>query len=257
MVSIKDLEHSLSAFNQKHINFSNIDQNIIRIDTPFYDRHNDSLIIYASDCGNGNIKISDAGYVLDDLETDGIYILRSKLRMDFMLKQLNSFAIRFDKETNELYTISSTEQYAVNQYLLVQAMLFVNDMFMLSNKNVSSIFLNEVAGFLEDNNIRAIANRAIIGTSGMIHRFDFSIAGFKDIPERLIRVVNTPDNEYYAKSVAMDVHQTRKVKANAEFYTFINDENTVDNKIINLFNSENIKPVLFSKRNSVVKELAK
>lgn len=256
MISLKNIENAINEFNRTTINLSSINTNVIRIDTPFYNRHSDSIIIYASDIKNSHVKISDAGYTLDDLEADGIFLNRSKNKMDIMLRQLKSFAVNLDTETNELYIETAMSDYAVNQNLLVQAILFVNDMFLLSNKRVTSIFLSEVSGFLEENDIRAITNRNIIGTSGMVHHFDFSIPGFKNIPERLIKIMNSPNNEFYAKAIAMDMRQSKESIPNATFYTFINDENKVDDKVINLFESENIKPVLFSEKDKCISELA-
>lgn len=256
MLSLESIEKAINDFNKKSINLSSISEKVIRLDTPFYNRHNDTIIIYIQELKNGHIKITDAGYTLDDLESDGIFINKSKNKVNIMLRQLKSFAVNLDKNTNELYIESSIADYAVNQNLLIQAVLFVNDMFLLSNKRVASIFLSEVAGFLEDNNIRSVTNRNIIGATGMVHHFDFSIPGFKNIPERLIRVMNSSNNEYYAKSIAMDMRQAKEVIPETSFYAFINDDSKVDEKVINLFEFEGIKPVLFSKKSEYIKELA-
>ena len=50
---------------------------------------------------------------------------------------------------------------------LLQAILFINDMFMLARNNTGSIFVEDVGEFLTANNIRATANVAFYGNSGM------------------------------------------------------------------------------------------
>lgn len=50
---------------------------------------------------------------------------------------------------------------------LLQAILFINDMFMLARNNTGSIFVEDVGEFLTVNNIRATANVAFYGNSGM------------------------------------------------------------------------------------------
>lgn len=255
MLSIEQMEKSVVEFNKKNISLSNIQNGTIRIDTPFFDRHNDELIIYALDIGNNNIRLTDNGYILDDLESDGIYISRSKPRKKTMEKYLLNYSVQVS-EDDELYIDTSLNDYPIKQNLLVQAMLFVNDMFLTSNKKVASLFIHDVSDFFENNGIRVTDGPNIIGKTGMVHHYDFSIPGFKKIPEKLIKVLNTADNEYYAKSVAMDIHQTKIIRESAKFYTIINDENNVDNNIISLFESENISPILFSQRNKYIEELA-
>lgn len=257
MSTISELRKAVEKFYSKGINFSEIQKEISRIDTPFLDRHNDSIILYAIEEKNNTYKITDGGYTLDDLESDGIYLHMSKKRMHILKEQLNNFSVKLDNANGELYIESSEEDYPMKQNLLIQAMLFTNDMFMLSNKKVASIFINEVASFFEDNNIRVTDSPNIIGPSGMIHHYDFSIPGIKTIPEKLIKTMNSANNEYYAKSIAMDKTQTQEVKPNATFYTIINDENDLDSKTINLLESVNITTIPFSKRNDYVEELAK
>ncbi|MFC6179983.1 DUF1828 domain-containing protein [Lactiplantibacillus daowaiensis] len=257
MLTIPQLKKSVEDFYRESINWSPIQKGITRIDTPFLDRHNDAIILYAINQPNGLIRLTDGGYIFDDLESDGIYLSRSKHRMKILKEQLNGYSVKLDNENHELFIITSLNDYPVKQNLLIQAMLFTNDMFMLSNKKISSIFISEVANFFESKNIRVTDGPNIIGRSGMIHHYDFSIPGIREIPEKLIRTMNSANNEYYAKSIAMDKRQTQDVRPNTDFYTIINDEDSIDDNIINLFNSEGIIPVPFSKRNDYVEQLAK
>ena len=256
MITLDNIEKAINEFNHRNISLSEIENGTIRIDTPYYNRHNDSLIIYAIKEKNNLIRLTDGGYTLDDLENEGINLNRSQKRKSIVVQRIKALSIDLNDETNELYTETSFDDFAINQNLLLQAMMFVNDMFVLSRNKVSSIFLSEVNGFFEDNNIRTIPNRNVIGNAGMVHNFDFAISGFKTIPERLIKVMNS-SNEFYAKATAMDIIQSKEVLPHASFYTFINDENKVDDKVIKLFESEEIKPILFSERNNYIKELAK
>ncbi|MCH4009661.1 DUF1828 domain-containing protein [Companilactobacillus sp.] len=260
-LEITKLEQNIKDFYSKSFSVNDIDDSsYLRVDTPFFDRHNDSLIIYAKKIGDQYI-ITDGGYILDDLETDGIYISRSKKRKAILKSQINSYSVQLNEENNELFVINKNiEDFAQSQNLLIQAMLFVNDMFVLSSNTVGEIFKSDVERFFEENNIRTFEDPNFVGTSGMTHKFDFSIAGLrrKDIPDKLIKVMNSPRNEYYAKALATDVRLTKPVLKNTtNFYIIINDsKDDIDSKIINLFNSENITPIPFSERNDFVEELA-
>ncbi|WP_346401361.1 DUF1829 domain-containing protein, partial [Listeria monocytogenes] len=65
--------------------------------------------------------------------------------------------------------------------------------------------------FLEKNNIRAFQNANFVGNSGMTHKFEFSIPGIKNIPDKLIKTLNVPNNEMYAKALTADVKNTAEV----------------------------------------------
>ena len=57
--------------------------------------------------------------------------------------------------------------FAEAPFRLLQAILFINDMFMLARNNTGSIFVEDVGEFLTANNIRATANVAFYGNSGI------------------------------------------------------------------------------------------
>ncbi|MEE6683552.1 DUF1829 domain-containing protein [Limosilactobacillus reuteri] len=126
----------------------------------------------------------------------------------------------------------------------MQAILFVNNMFMLSSTNTTNVFLEDLKIFFETNNIRATQSVSFLGNSGLSHKFDFLISGFKDIPTRLIKTLSVSRNDsVFAKSILTDITQTRLIRDDlTKYYVFINDcskENTrvnVNPDIITLFN---------------------
>lgn len=94
---------------------------------------------------------------------------------------------------------------------LLQAMLSVNDMFMLSKNNIKSLFIEDVGNFLEENQIRATPDVSFSGASGMTFNFDFLISGYKKIPTRLIKTLSSPNNNMFAKVALTDILQTRDI----------------------------------------------
>ena len=135
---------------------------------------------------------------------------------------------------------------------------------MLSSPNTTNVFLDDLKLFFETNNIRATQSVSFLGNSGLSHKFDFLISGFKDIPTRLIKTLAVSRNDsVFAKSILTDITQTRLIRDGlTKYYVFINDcskENTklhVNPDIITLFNQNDIIPVKYSERNKFVKELA-
>lgn len=260
MLSAKELASTYIQWLTENIEFNDIEENVVRIDTPFYDRHNDSLILYAMKrTPSGPLVLTDSGYTLDDLEADGIFINRSKRKKAVLFESLNSYGIKLHEDTNELYINTSKSDFPQDKHRLLQAMLFVNDMFLTSKPNAKSFFLEDVEEYLVQNNIRAMKGASFVGSSGMIHKFEFSIAGIKDIPDKLIKILSSPKNSTYAKALVTDVEQTRSaIKRPTVFYTFINDtEIELEESTINLLEQADIVTIPFKMREEFTAELSK
>src|SRR5208282_6481877 len=95
--------------------------------TPFLDRHNDHLQVYAIR-HNGNIVLSDDGYILSDLRTSGLEVDTPKRKM-VLDSVLNGLGVRV--ENNQLIVEASTKNLEQRLHSLVQAMLAVNDIFVM------------------------------------------------------------------------------------------------------------------------------
>lgn len=260
MNTSENLKEMYNQWVMKEFDYNEINKNVIRIDTPFFDRRNDSLILYAIvNNDNKTLVLTDGGYIIDDLESSGVYINKSTKRKALLKSQLLSYGVSLDKEDNSLFIKSTYDQFPVNKQRLIQAMLFTNDMFLTSKKNNNSVFFEDVSHFLEENNIRAMHNISITGESGMIHKFEFSISGIRDIPDKLIKTLNIPNNELYAKALTADVKNASEVVSRpTKFYAFVNDqEKPLKNSIVSLLSLDDISIIPFSKREKFIKELAK
>ena len=96
--------------------------------TPFLDRHNDHIQVYATR-KNGNITLSDDGYILSDLRTSGLDVDTPK-RKAVLDGILNGLGIR--AEDHQLVVEASSANLGQRLHSLVQAMLAVNDMFVMA-----------------------------------------------------------------------------------------------------------------------------
>ena len=101
-----------------------IDQ-CVEITTPYLDRHNDYVQIYAKPA-NGGFVLTDDGYTIDDLEQSGCK-LESRKRQDLLRMMLNGFGVQLDGKALQVH--ASPGNFALRKHNLVQAMLAVNDMF--------------------------------------------------------------------------------------------------------------------------------
>ena len=145
----------------------------VEITTPYLDRHNDCLQIYAK-ANNDGFLLTDDGYTVEDLEHSGC-ALDSDRRQALLRATLNGFGVRIDGNTNALEVRASTDDFALRKHNLVQAMLAVNDLFYAASSTASPLFHEDVVAWLDSSDVRYTPDVTFTGKSGYGHRFDFVI----------------------------------------------------------------------------------
>lgn len=245
--------------------FKDINSNTVRIDVPFLDNFSDEIVMYAIANSDNTITLTDDGWTLDNLNSLGVTINKSSTRKRIFEQKTKVYGVEVNDD--ELCLNVPINKFGEGKNRLLQAMLAVNDMFMLSKNNTKSLFTEEISKIFEKNGIRATENVSFSGSSGMTFNFDFLISGYKKIPTRLIKTLSNPTNSMFAKGALVDIMQTRQLRPEANFYVFLNDYNSTKTsnnqknikqirpEITNIFKEENIKTVNFSEINSVLPEL--
>jgi len=226
----------------------------VEITTPYLDRHNDYLQIYAKK-DNGGFVLTDDGYVIDDLITSGCK-LDSEKRQKILKMTLNGFGIQLG-DNDALVVHTSGDNFASRKHNLVQAMLAVNDLFYLASPIVADVFLEDVALWLDMYDVRYTQGAKFTGKSGYDHVFDFVIPKSKKQPERIIRTINRPsrDNVQALTFAWVDTREVRHTESRA--YAFLNDTDRVPSgSIIDAFRSYDVLPMLWSQRDKFKDELA-
>ena len=225
----------------------------VEITTPYLDRHNDYLQIYAEKHDGGFI-LSDDGYVLEDLELSGCKIDTDK-REALLETTLNGFGVSRNDKT--LQVKASKDNFALRKHTLLQAMLAVNDLFYLASPVVASIFYEDVATWLDLREIRYAPRVKFTGKSGYDHMFDFIIPKSGKEPERILRTVNRPGRDT-AQAVAFSWIDTKDVRPpESRAYAILNDsENPVPDGVYNAFLNYGVRPISWSDRDRMSAELA-
>lgn len=225
----------------------------IEITTPYLDRHNDCLQIYAKRANSGFV-LTDDGYVLDDLAQSGCKINTAR-RQALLRMTLNGFGVQV--AGNALETRAAADNFAVRKHNLLQAMLAVNDLFYLASSSVANLFYEDVVGWLERCEIRFTPNVKIAGKSGYDHRFDFVIPKSSVRPERVLRTINRPSRDT-AQAVAFSWIDTRDVRSpDTQAYAILNDsEQPVSEAVVDAMRSYDVHPVSWSAREEAREELA-
>lgn len=226
----------------------------VEITTPFLDRHNDALQIYARQ-ENGGYVLTDDSYTIHDLEASGCN-LRTEKRQDLLKMTLNGFGVRMSKEALEVH--ASPENFPLRKHNLIQAMLAVNDLFYLAKPIVASLFFEDVVAWLDANEIRYTPMVKLPGISGYDHLFDFVIPrSGKKYPERIVQAITRPTRETALSFINAwtDTRQVRSPESKA--YAVLNDvEQPVSGSVTDAFRNYQIQPVAWSHRGEVVTELA-
>ena len=225
----------------------------VEITTPYLDRHNDYLQIYAKK-ENGDYLLTDDGWILEDLIQSGCS-LDSPKRQALLKMTLNGFGVQVQNGKLEIH--ASSDNFALRKHSLVQAMLSVNDLFYLAAPVVANVFYEDVVTWLDLQDIRFTPKVKFTGKSGYDHLFDFVIPKSRNSPERVVQAINHPTKDT-AQSLAFSWIDTKDVRPpDSRAYALLNDtESNVPISVISAIRNYDVFPVLWSKRDSAKDSLA-
>jgi hypothetical protein len=219
------------------------------ISTPFLDRHNDAIEILVEKI-NGALRLTDDGYTIRDLRQGGMEFSTEK-RKAHLAAVLNGFGVKL--ENDEICIHGSPEDFPQKKHNLVQAIMAVNDMFVMAEEHVLSLFKEDLALFLEAHRIPAFSDFKLSGKSGLDHKFDFGLPKTKQKPERVLQAINnlTKDN---AASLAFAVADIRAIRAEAiGALAMINDADRPPNEdYVAALRAYEVETLLWSRREEAI-----
>lgn len=225
----------------------------VQIATPFMNQHNDHILLYIQKKDRG-FEISDDGQTISELLMTGLKFTTER-RSKLLNTILNSHGIELRGE--ELVVKASSErEFAQKKHDMLQAIMAINDMYMLSQPFVLSTFLEDVQKYLTENDIRFVASIKVTGASGLDHYFDFVIPASRNRPERMILAISFPSRDRVAALLFMWQDTVRARSPNAAAYAFLNDqEKLVNTHLLTALTSYKINPVLWTKKEDFAEEL--
>ncbi len=229
-----------------------INDNTFRITLPFLDRNNDYIEFYIIKEDEDKFFLTDDGITLSDLELSGFNVFSGKRRGIVLNAILASHGITITAD-NQLCTYCTIDNIAYKKHMLAQCIAKVSDMFYLNKSNVQSIFIDDVKGFFDENNVRYVEDVSIIGRSKFSTHYDFIISKSRKYPERLIKVVNNI-NTTSVKNIVFAWEDTKGNRSpEAKLYAFI--KNVGDEKAITALKQYDILPAIWSERIKYIEEL--
>jgi hypothetical protein len=231
-----------------NMKFKNIKSNIVSIDSPFLDRHNDYIRIYIKKNKDNLFYLTDDGFSLYDLKISGVSFTEKQKKILEVF--INGQGIKYNEKTGELYCESTWEDLPQKKNDLMQAILNVGDMFLVSTPYIKTLFFEEVAGFFKKKNIPATPDVFVEGR-GYKNKIDFLIPSTKGGEEKIIKLVNRPGREIFQRLLFLflDIKNGKTIHSNATQILFINnqDKNMTD---VNLeaIRKYSVEPVLWTER---------
>jgi len=252
MTSISELIEKYQAWLKDRTILRDLD-GWTQITTPYLDRHNDYVQIYARREGDSYL-LTDDGHTLVDLAMSGCTIDTAH-RKRLLALTLAGFGVELAGD--ELIVRATEHNFPLRKHSLIQAVLAVNDLYVVANPIVHGIFIEDVANWLDAEDVRYVARVNLIGISKFPHVFDFAIPKSRVSPERLIRAIGNPTRDR-AEGFAFAWHDTREARPHdAEAIAIVNDnERVVPSAVVDALNSYDIKTIKWSERASALQQLA-
>lgn len=222
--------------------------------TPFLDRHNDHLQIYA-ETRNGTIVLSDDGNTIQDLRDNGVDVQDSPKRAEILDSTLRAFGVQL--EGLELVATATENNLGQRIHSLVQAMLAVNDMYVMAQWRVAGFFFEDVRAFLDEHDIRYVERVKVPGRA-YDHNIDFVIPKSKQRPERYVQAISAPTRDRITPFL-FGLTDTREGRPEpAEVFAFLNDaDKSVSDDVVQALRSYDVEPAMWSEREEYVTPLAR
>lgn len=240
------IRHGVSAIK--------LDERTSELTTPFLDRHNDHLQIYAERLGVDLFLLTDDGYIISELKSSGVE-RRGDRRRSLFQDLLSGYGVEL--AGNELRVEATSSNLGQRVHNLVQAMLSLDDMFVLAQPQAQGLFLEDVARFLDEAEVRYSPRAKFAGKSGLDHLVDFVIPKSKEAPERILQVVNSARRDRVESLLfaAGDMRAARGIEVS--YLALVNDsKREVSPDILNAFAAYDIRAQPWSRRAELVEALA-
>lgn len=243
----------------KHNTYINEIGEYIEVTTPFLDMHNDCIQIYMKKIANGDVILTDDGYVLSDLEDYG-FTFNTPKRKQLLKNILLNYHMELD-ENKCLIATTSIDNFPLRKHFFIQGILAINDLYTVSRSSVSSLFAEDVSNFLDTNDIFYNENIKLTGQSGFDHNIDYVLPKMKkkNIPERYLKVINNP-NKNNTESTIFTWNDLKNIRKSNNIdnimYVILNDSSqSIKSDLINAYKSYDIKPLLWTNQESILSNL--
>jgi hypothetical protein len=222
--SAAELEKLYFTWLRKEYSFTDLENNVVKIDTPFLDSDFDYIVLYAQSLRNGKIVLTDDGWTIDNLQSAGLSLSKRSVTRRHLIEEIaTSFGVEINLDTKNISLQTTLEDFAEAKHRLLMAIMRINDLLFLSPANVASSFVDDIQELLDSQNVFYTPNILVPAMSGLTVHFDFSIPQKKD-EEKLVRAISSPNNLNGAKLASYDINLASRTRK-AKYIVLLNDKN--------------------------------
>ena len=219
--------------------------------TPFLDRFNDCFQVYVKFETDGNITITDDGYVINNLISSGFKLKPSSKRKQKIDKLIKIFSLQIDG--NAIIATATVSNFPFRLHQLLQAMLAIDDMFEHTIENPKDFFIEDVAAFLKEKAILHEKDFPLIGKTGSKYKYDFYFPKNHSKPHRFCKVFSKITKQKRDMVIFnwFDTQENRDKQS--ELFVLLNDISIANMEDIVALQNYEIKAVCFSNKADLVK----
>jgi hypothetical protein len=222
-VSVEDWADLLEKYRQWFAEAVSVDEvaGYAELTTPFLDRHNDHIQIYALRTQDG-FHLTDDGHALGELENSGVEYSKGQ-RKDILETILNGFRVSRDSR-DALIVDSSADDVGARLHDLIQAVLAVDDMYVLARTRVRSLFFEDVSRFLAESSIVFRERERLRGKSGWPQPVNFFMPATDDLPARMLQAVGTPTKQVVEREIFLLEDVRQAYEGDIRSFALLNDQ---------------------------------
>jgi len=244
-MDIQKMIDDYTAWLRKEIVTTDFDE-YVELTTPYLDRFNDYLQIYAKQSSDGAIELTDDGYIIGSLISSGMTFKKGSNRH----RMLNKVAAKFNVSVvdEDIVTTATVHNFPQKKHMMVQAMLAIDDLFVVSPETTKNLFLEDIETYFNANGIYYSVDFSLLGKTGTIYNYDFHLQRTKEKPERFCRGFNKLNLSKRDLTLFNWIDTQEKRGDSSELIVIYNDENPVPGDVLTGFYNYGIKTVPFTQR---------
>lgn len=114
-------------------NYDDLDNDIVKINTPFLDNEFDNIIMYVEFLNDGKINLTDDGWTMNGLKNNGVSFSRKTTLRNKLLKDITE-NLGIDLVGNELSIKTDLDKFPIAKQRLLQGIMQVNDLIVLEKE---------------------------------------------------------------------------------------------------------------------------
>lgn len=241
-MDIQKLIEEYATWLKNEITFEKIGE-YYEITTPYLDNANDYIQIYVKQDGD-DLYFTDDSATIKGLKMSGFQFTAN--RKAHLQRILNQYGIKM--EGDELIAKAPVKGFAQKKHMFIQAIMRIDDMFVISKSKVSSFFLDDITDFFDNKDIYYSDNVQFTGTSGFSHNYDFLLQRTKEKPERLCQAVNNPNRSSMGNILFAWNDTKPSRKPDSQLIVILNDQKSIAKGIEDAFANYDVKVIKWSEK---------